>query len=549
MTLRDLRTGQARRSGFSILELLIATTIAMVILLIVTKWFRDLSVNAANSRAMVEMSGQMRAVIAHLENDLKGATFPRGALPGSNSDFGYIQYTEGIATDAQPAWPNLTPFDSSVGAQTIDPPDVTYVNAANMPVTASPVATTTPPLAIYANILGAPIPGGGEEALSRYGDMDDVLSLTTRQMDSPYRGKMLFSAPAIVAPEPPFISNVIESPMAEIVWWVEGLDENGDTQISTSERQIRRRVFLIRPDLSAAIRATYLAMKTAGLSDAQALQVMLEQCDVSFHLEWDPTVGPGGSVVAIANSLADLASHRYTTTGSLPGFPNAMFPVPSCKRITLGVCSRGNLGAERTLNSLAYPKVSHYEAAFRPIAAYSGMTDLKGRFGDDVMLSSVAAFDLRIFDPGAPLWLHAASGLVVSPGDPGYASAAGGTPAGTGAFVDLNYANSEAVSWFSGPPSEFSGFFQVNAAGTTYSTLLTAYDTVSPVKNNTMDGIDSDGNGVVDDPGELAAEVANFYMSPPYANQLRGLQVSVRVYDEDSKQIRQMKASAAFAND
>lgn len=564
MNLPTLRTGHSHRRGFSVLELLIATTIAMVILLIVTKWFRDLSKATAQSRALVEMSGQMRSVIAQLEADMRGATYPRGAMPGTVAPMGYIQYVEGMASDRIPAWPVTT-----LRAQTVPPappgtiapgttlvcPDVIYRSGTNL-LTATPSGTP----AYFPNLVGAPNPLV-ETMTSRFGDLDDVLSLTTRQMESPFRGRMLIPNPSNPTPELPYSVGSIESPMAEVVWWAEGLDENGDAVISDGERQIRRRVFLIRPDLTATIRSLYAGLKTAGLTEAQALQIMLEQCDVSFHLEWDATIN---AVVAVANSLADLSSQRYTDNDGLPGFPTPANPVPKCKRITLGIPARTG-GGERMLASLSFSKLSHIEVAFKALNPTGYTDDMKNtmtRYGEDVMISSVAAFDIRIYDDMAPLW--GGAGFTVNPGDPAYPL--GGTKVGQGAFVDLNYgltrdpqAYGTGSSFFSGPPSQFSGFFRVNAGGTSYTHLMTTYDTCAPIPNNAFDGVDSDSDGVIDDEDELLAELppplgTNMtpgaqYVSPPYPITLRALQVTLRTYDPDSRQIRQMKASAAFTND
>jgi hypothetical protein len=97
----------------------------------------------------------------------------------------------------------------------------------------------------FANILGAPNPVV-DPFNSRFGDLDDVLSLTTRNLENPYRGTILLRT-SLDTDAPAVAVQSIESPMAEVVWWVEGLDENADTVISDAERQVRRRIFLIRP--------------------------------------------------------------------------------------------------------------------------------------------------------------------------------------------------------------------------------------------------------------------------------------------------------------
>ncbi len=566
MTLLTLRTGRARRRGFSVLELLIATTIAMVILLVVTKWFRDLSQQTSRSRALIEMSGQMRAVIAQLENDMRGATFPRGAMPASSGSLGYIQYFEGIATDAAPNGDLLNHLTLPTTGAVTNITTVRYPVPGTPPTqgTANLVAATTH----YQNINGT-INTAVDPTTSRFGDMDDVISLTTRNTDAPFEGKMVFRQNAI-ATSPPVIGlpQTITSPMAEVLWWVEGFDENQDGVIADAERRLHRRAFLIRPDLSNAVNVLWHSLINNGLvggiaganmDTPDALRVMLEQCDISFHIDSNGN--------AVANSLAELSK-----PSNLPTAPVAAW----CKRITMGqlfrqdppvlapppfagqitIAGKSTIPGFRLLDVFVFPKTS----PTTPLGQIGA-----NRFGEDVMLSSVAAFDARVFDPLAQIKLHS-PGTQVQPGDPGYewkqpgdAGVVAQAQVGQGAFVDLNYAHAEmpssvmpnSNSWFSGPPNQFSGFFRVNGGNATH--LLTSYDTWSPLSNVIMDGVDNDTTtagiiGVIDDPTELAQETSQA-TTPPYNFPLRALQVTIRAYDPDSKQIRQLKASASYTND
>ncbi len=545
------RTSRSRQRGFSVLELLIATTIAMVILLVVTKWFRDLSNATAKSRALVEMSGQLRSVIAQLESDMRGATYPHGAMPGTVAPMGYIQYVEGMAKDAIPAWPMQT-LPPNTGTS-LNMPAVSYRNNSGL-IPASPsgipahFANIRYKDALTGNLLDASPNYLVDQSTSRFGDLDDVLSLTTRNLDSPYRGSILL---ATTDPTPnDIVPQSIESPLAEVVWWVQGLDENGDGIIADAERQVHRRLFLIRPDLTGAINTTWRKLRNpAGgsppgfaLSRSDALQIMYEQCDISFTISVDGS----GNETALANSLADLAAPSSQAADSSS-------PTAPCRRITLGIPHRVQL------NAISFPKEAHLPG--RNIAPTRPALN-RSRYGEDVMISSVAAFDIRIYDDVAPLW--GIAGVTLNPGDPGYTST-GATKVGQGAFVDLNYAlvrdpttYGTASSYFSGPPSEYSGFLRVpvsSVAATTYSQLLTAFDTWAPAANNAMDGVDSNAPGtiigVIDDEAELLAELPTSsapgqYFAPPYSSPLRALQVTLRTYDPDSRQIRQLKASASF---
>ena len=185
------------------------------------------------------------------------------------------------------------------------------------------------------------------------------------------------------------------------------------------------------------------------------------------------------------------------------------------------------------------------------------------RAGDDVMLNSALAFDIRIFDPGASI--VGIAGLTTEPIDSGWRYEPGNFPVvGVGAFVDLNYwqkyynyinnilgVNESGLSntpnnthpdptLFSSSPLAKSGLESIAA-----NNFAATYDTWSFHYEN--DGLDQDGDGLidegtngldddgvngVDDSGERET-------SPPYDIPLRGVQVLLRIYEPDSRQIRQ----------
>ena len=52
-------------------------------------------------------------------------------------------------------------------------------------------------------------------------------------------------------------------------------------------------------------------------------------------------------------------------------------------------------------------------------------------------------------------------------------------------------------------------------------------------------GFDDDGNGVVDDANELITQ-------PPYPVALRGIQITIRCFEPDSRQVRQITIEHDF---
>jgi hypothetical protein len=211
---------------------------------------------------------------------------------------------------------------------------------------------------------------------------------------------------------------------------------------------------------------------------------------------------------------------------------------------------------------------------------------------DYLMLGDALAFDVRIYDPGAPLFA-AATGAVLQPGDPGWPAAAlaartaatlTNTLSGFGAFVDLGWAvqSSTPVNLYWPPdsaaslaaplaglnnlqPGSPSPVFHVPHQpgwhprnGQVLASYPAVYDTWSFHYENdgynqdqthsapygtTMDqgtnGLDDDNMLGVDDMGERET-------SPPYDHPLRGLQVRFRLYERDARQIRETSVTHAF---
>lgn len=211
------------------------------------------------------------------------------------------------------------------------------------------------------------------------------------------------------------------------------------------------------------------------------------------------------------------------------------------------------------------------------------------RYADDVLLTHVLSFDVKAWDPTAPTIQTTATfagippGMYV-PGDPGYvqiinnwASAglntlqtnllpvsSGGTVVAQGAYVDLNYLGPviqqyltpaslsmahalASVSNFAGP-----GVAQFGTNWSTGSGLAMVYDTGCFDYEN--DGIDQNQNGIIDDftnglddNGIGGVDDLTEVEGPtPYPVPLKGIQVKIRVYDPDSRQIREVTVTGEF---
>jgi len=149
-----------------------------------------------------------------------------------------------------------------------------------------------------------------------------------------------------------------------------------------------------------------------------------------------------------------------------------------------------------------------------------------------IVLTNVVAFDVRAWDPKAPV--VSASGLPAGPADKGYNAA--GTAMGQGAWVDLGYATNATGAnkpYFATPMPSPSG---AATKPYTWDTAPLAADYRPTTANSTPveNGID-----------DVTARQS--YTMFPYP--LRGIQVIVRVYEPDSRQVRQVTVVEQFMPD
>jgi type II secretory pathway component PulJ len=167
-----------------------------------------------------------------------------------------------------------------------------------------------------------------------------------------------------------------------------------------------------------------------------------------------------------------------------------------------------------------------------------GLVFTSGRIGEDVVLTNVISFDVRVFDPSAGI-MQATGGTALVPGDPAYAST---SVTASGAYVDIGHSHG----------SLFSSNAAIQVGGTgdtltrTYCTWSTHYE---------ANGIDDDNDGVVDQgtdgldnavTNSLVDEGDEQETSPPYPYPLRGIEVRIRCYEPSSRQIRQMTVRQTF---
>jgi hypothetical protein len=171
---------------------------------------------------------------------------------------------------------------------------------------------------------------------------------------------------------------------------------------------------------------------------------------------------------------------------------------------------------------------------------------------EDVVLTNVIGFDVKVWDPGAPV--RSDGSVALGPSDPGYDALvkSGASPVSYGAYVDLGY-NPDYSPGANAPTPHF------HHAGDARSKLnanaaqpARVYDTWSIHYEH--DGIDQDNDGVVDegtngfdDNGQAGVDdPSEMETSPPYPAPLQAIQVKIRVYEPDSRQIREVTVVQDF---
>ena len=576
------RPGGRPGRGFTILELLIATTLTLMLMATVVTIFGAVSRSVRESRAVLEMAGRLRVVKDRLEHDLEGLTVVPAPPRRPDAGEGYLEIVEG-------------PWG-------VDRTDPTFM----MPVN---VDTGLPDTTVA--------------------DFDDVLMFTSRNRKVPfvgrYRNKRLG------------IDTTIQSEEAEVMWFVRS-------------NTLYRRVLLVAPqwmrpaDGNWDVDPSYVDNNYSGdmvnnpIDDASDDNGVIDRADLTdadgnfhaFHEWYDlsarPELDPTGSAPpwnpptnAVRwgwklNTLGDLTkrenrfAHRLTAVDSSPW---SIRRWGQLRLPTLCECSHPwwmtwvnatpntsdledpaylpavtpQLNVDLWAEPHPWPEV-HRELG---TLQYSDGRYLGPRIAEDVMLTNVIGFDVKVWDPGARLFYAvndrgtpldlsddtSVTSVVVKPGDPGYALAfahrvyyeSSGAPASpgvtpsvvaTGAYVDMGYAEfplatyfptadaptlaiGRGMSSFSGPGdlrSQLVSWVDANGDGVMNPGELVGgrtYDTWSTHYENDggpgTDGFDNNGNGIVDEPAE-------WQFTPPYFAPLRGIQVEIRTFDPDSRQVR-----------
>ncbi len=404
--------------GFTLVEILVATTLALLLMGAVAVMFGRVAESITDSRSMLEAADRLRLAETRLQMDLAGitATVCPPLKPENNE--GYFEYIEG---------PALTNSLIAVNSDT----------------------------------------GGNDQTV---GDFDDILMFTTRTTGKPFVGR-----------HP--LTGTIQSDVAEVAWFLRG-------------RTLHRRVLLVAPNaFTTASKTNYYIFNDISAHSVDVNNIApntlgnLTRRECRFA---HPTPFPNGGGAGCA----------YWTWTIMPT-PAQIFPTLP----TLNECSVSGSGWLPTNTPVSvttaldlWTNASGYrlsDTAFLP----PGTTG--NRISDDVILTNVIGFDVKAWDP--------------TQND----------------YVDLGYGSPSlnGLGHYGQPLSPLAG---TPTTARVYDTWSTTY--YGPNWNN---GIDDNSNGIVDDDFEKVNP-------PPYPIPLRGIQVKIRVFEPDSRQIREVTVVQEF---
>ena len=505
------------RRALTLVEMLIGMAITLLMMAAIVNLFANIGSGVRVRRAAMEMGGQLRMVRATLFNDLAGATCRALPWQRPDEDPGYIEIIEGGFSDKDPTGLVLDPAISQVPGSQITP-------------------------------AGQMTDGMG------LGDFDDILALTVRGEAAPFRGRLAKWDPDANNGSGDWITATIESSLAEVVWYAVENPDSG-SQGEPGMRSVYRRVLLIAPWIPTSSQPLemippYTDQTVTDTTESPPVTVTVRgvpddneayrYCDVSFRREGD---------LRVPNTLGDLTKRENRFAHQINGitvFPHEM-----------------NQRAIRVLPGNTFPtgflSVLHpFGTPFEPAGSDPD------RQGEDLMLSNVLAFDLLVFDPWAPLFEY--QNAVIEPVSSSLFTTAQAINlnnlVGFGAYVDLGWDDNE--DYVSSDPSFVAAGaqlppFQQERQVTWHPSTPNAnrgtpavYDAWS--FHYEHDGLDQDGddqidegtNGLDDDGVNGVDDIGERETSPPYPVPLRGMQVKIRIYDPDTRQIREATVTRNF---
>ena len=441
--------------GLTLTELLVAATLALVVMATLAGLFGLFGRSVRRSQATMNQTAILRSAAWQLRQDLAGVTCPIRPWLAPETNAGYFELVEGPARDA------------------------TYA-----------------------------VDGQGQPTSNLTADTDDILVFTTESLAGSFVGR--------------FEGKTVESPYAEVAWFCR--PAANQPVPGTTVYDLHRRQLVVM---------NYLGRSTLA-DNALSLTTDQSGCDISLRRG----IVTGTAQMLLPNSLGDLTKreNRFMRGG--------------WSFVT-------EAGSTRSVLAQVFPHAFPRDAATGHAIAEAALDGTKRAF-EDVVLTNVIGFDVRVFDPQAVV-SAAASVTGRLPGDPGYVAATAQPADALGAYVDLGWGGGTAVARTEtfppvGQTALQSAGVAVTALPRRISLSAPTYDTWS--RHYEFNGVDDDGDGVVDEAvhgvdvnGDGWTELTgDAETSPPYPVPLRGIEVRIRCYEPSSRQVRQVTIRHSFVD-
>ncbi|HBE69678.1 MAG TPA: hypothetical protein DDW52_16150 [Planctomycetaceae bacterium] len=409
---RPFSPRKSTHAGFTLLEVLVATAVTLLMMLALAKIFSDIGRSMKQGRAALELNGRLRDVTYRIQTVLNQATASPNSQPGSVSGRGYLEVHDGPTTDytARTIGPLLSRFGD------IDDTIMFTARAGDVWFTGKVpefVLVGRPPTNVDAN---------GPEGLGPNGLVDDFENLIL--VGAQHAEIAIFAQPTVAREKPGF---PYQNPNrnAGFLTIEPAFYEDLDADSMPDRYRLHMRTLIIRPDLNDPLNPAFppdgllpgditngLFCAKREIVDGIPLPSPLcdmfrihNICDLSVRREFD---GNGGTADRVAaNSLQDLENPANR-------FAHVQLPIPGTGSTSLPVMALTPSLPVHASDPLRidFTVAGPYSATNRP---YSGTGIMGGGFlhpayalqgaraGEDVLGTDVLAFDVRGYDPGAPL--------------------------------------------------------------------------------------------------------------------------------------------------
>ncbi|MGL4594851.1 MAG: PulJ/GspJ family protein [Thermoguttaceae bacterium] len=478
--------------AFTLIELLISMTISLILLLGVAELFRHVGSTINDTQSTLNMAANLNNVAIQLRSDLDNLTVDVSQKPPATTDKGYFEYIEGPSS-ITPTMEDLTTKDVTVG------------------------------------------------------DVDDILAFTIKAGDAAYPFRGLING------------GVQESNYAEVIWFMRG-------------NTLYRRQLIIDEKRN---------FTPVSVTSANTPTGFYSKNDVSVRAE-------GGKLVV--NSIGELArrENRFLQQMSLatpPSSPSSKFPFPlpgdnyGYTVVPTIDFEDGNfpttgvyVNTDATTTNLDFWN----QPEDKILAAITG-TRGNNRVGEDIILTNVISFDVKVWNPevsvtgvtAPPQFVDLGQKKLIAFNSSGEIPG-GWIPTGTG---DIGFASEgryssptggrigEKVALSATYISDILDGTSIGSGTSPIKNMRNFYDTWTEHYEKTPDNFRSGTNkmnanghsgvvartGVGLDPNNTNPDDHDCWeCPPPYSLELTGIQITIRCFDPQSGNIRQVVVEKAF---